>query len=184
MVSFAIAFPDGFMALVDTYDVKRYSASRQNSLGSNLYYKNSDFDSNTIINLSLTPTPATNNISKTNNYSNNNNYHDNDTIISRSNGNSELIEKNNINSSDDQKNCDIKKIILSNNDMIENNCQYLSNGVINCDKFNLQKNSLNLDRNDKIIIKNGFCDKSSSNGCISLTNETNLPLNSDGKSIR
>uniref|UniRef100_A0A182SSA0 nicotinate phosphoribosyltransferase n=1 Tax=Anopheles maculatus TaxID=74869 RepID=A0A182SSA0_9DIPT len=33
MVSFAIAFPDGFMALVDTYDVKRYSASRLYSLG-------------------------------------------------------------------------------------------------------------------------------------------------------
>lgn len=33
MVSFAIAFPDGFMALVDTYDVKRYFAFRQNSLG-------------------------------------------------------------------------------------------------------------------------------------------------------
>lgn len=33
MVSFAIAFPDGFMALVDTYDVKRYSAFRPNSLG-------------------------------------------------------------------------------------------------------------------------------------------------------
>lgn len=33
MVSFAIAFPDGFMALVDTYDVKRYFAFRHNSLG-------------------------------------------------------------------------------------------------------------------------------------------------------
>nr|XP_029715187.1 nicotinate phosphoribosyltransferase isoform X2 [Aedes albopictus] len=33
MVSFAIAFPDGFMALVDTYDVKRYSAFRLHSLG-------------------------------------------------------------------------------------------------------------------------------------------------------
>ncbi|XP_055635581.1 nicotinate phosphoribosyltransferase isoform X2 [Toxorhynchites rutilus septentrionalis] len=33
MVSFAIAFPDGFMALVDTYDVKRYSAFRLYSLG-------------------------------------------------------------------------------------------------------------------------------------------------------
>lgn len=34
MVSFAIAFPDGFMALVDTYDVKRYFAFRHSSLGS------------------------------------------------------------------------------------------------------------------------------------------------------
>lgn len=33
MVSFAIAFPAGFMALVDTYDVKRYLAYRQISLG-------------------------------------------------------------------------------------------------------------------------------------------------------
>lgn len=32
MVSFAIAFPDGFMALVDTYDVKRYFAFRHSSL--------------------------------------------------------------------------------------------------------------------------------------------------------
>lgn len=33
MVSYAIAFPDGFMALVDTYDVKRYHAYRHLSLG-------------------------------------------------------------------------------------------------------------------------------------------------------
>lgn len=33
MVSYAIAFPDGFMALVDTYDVKRYHAFRHTSLG-------------------------------------------------------------------------------------------------------------------------------------------------------
>lgn len=30
LVSFAIAFPDGFMTLVDTYDVKRYSCSTNN----------------------------------------------------------------------------------------------------------------------------------------------------------
>lgn len=40
MVSFAIAFPDGFMALVDTYDVKRYSAYRPNSLGFDNKLKN------------------------------------------------------------------------------------------------------------------------------------------------
>lgn len=40
MVSFAIAFPDGFMALVDTYDVKRYSAYRPNSLGFDNKIKN------------------------------------------------------------------------------------------------------------------------------------------------
>lgn len=38
MVSFAIAFPDGFMALVDTYDVKRYFI--QSLLGQNLSDQN------------------------------------------------------------------------------------------------------------------------------------------------
>lgn len=40
MVSFAIAFPNGFMALVDTYDVKRYifSFGALNFSGSSLFF--------------------------------------------------------------------------------------------------------------------------------------------------
>lgn len=66
MVSFAIAFPDGFMALVDTYDVKRYSAYRPNSLGFDNKIKNKQNLITKTNGLKIIPT-KTNGVSCTNN---------------------------------------------------------------------------------------------------------------------
>jgi nicotinate phosphoribosyltransferase len=38
MVSFAIAFPSGFMALVDTYEVKRYNIASLLKILSDIYF--------------------------------------------------------------------------------------------------------------------------------------------------
>ncbi|XP_026476660.1 nicotinate phosphoribosyltransferase-like [Ctenocephalides felis] len=99
LISFAIAFPDGFMALVDTYDVKRYPSRMTNHNSTTATSENSNVYTNN------------NSLSKNHNYNNTNTTKQSNTIETTTNSR-DVAERN--------YRCQCQQIIYSyNTELVE-----------------------------------------------------------------